>query len=331
MNEALVIDKIEKEVKYLVIDDEIAASQQYRQSFIDDIAIQGASAIFAANCTEALNIIKQNSNIFFCFLDCKLPKTEAGLLNYSPQDDVDAGIDLIPEISQIEQDFPMIVFSAYVDKVQLRKRANKYSSNIIDCLNKSDSSEAYRKAAIKALNFRKIFIDDRTELKDASKNTDIKQDSSFNYDQLAPETQLMLRKKASEIKKLLRRSARDIYDIGRYLTEVKQSLQHGYFYPWLRSELKWSSTSAVRFMKVYEKFKSFNLDDLNIVPSALYELSNNAIPNEVLLKTIEIAESGETVTVELAKSIKEKYKKRGKKRILILALAKLIQIILSIP
>lgn len=310
MNKAFMIDKIEKEVKYLVIDDEIAASQQYRQSFIDDIAILGTSAIFAANCTEALTIIKQNSDIFFCFLDCKLPKTKAGSLNYSPQDDVDAGIDLIPEISQIEPDFLMIIFSGYVDKVQLRKRVNKYSSNIIDCLNKNDSSEEYRKAAIKALNSRKIFIGDHAKLKDTSKNADFEKNLPFDYEQLAPETQSMLKEKAREIQKLLRRSARDIYDIGRYLTEVKQSLQHGYFYPWLRSELKWSSTSAVRFMKVYEKFKSFNLDNLNIVPSALYELSNNAIPDEVLLKTIEIAESGETVTVELAKSIKKKYQKK---------------------
>ena len=312
MNEASVTKKIEKDIKYLVIDDEIAANQQYRQGFIDDIAILNASALFSANCTEALTMIQQNSDILFCFLDCKLPKTESGSLNYSPQNGIDAGIELIPEISQIEQDFPIIVFSGYVDKALLRKKANKYSSNIIDCLNKDDSSKGYREAAIKALNFRKIFIENRSDQKDVLINNKFSQNSLFDYEQLTPETQSMLREKAEKIKKLLRRSGRDIYDIGKYLTEVKQSLQHGQFYSWLQAELKWSSTSAVRFMKVYEKFKSFNLDDLNIVPSALYELSNNAIPNEVLLETIELADKGETVTVELARSIKEKYKKKRK-------------------
>jgi CheY-like chemotaxis protein len=312
MNKLLKAAK-KQQVKYLVIDDEIAADEQYQRGFINDIALSDTSVMFTNNCEDALNIIKQDSEILFCFLDCKLPRNRKGEDNFSPQDNVNPGINLIPQILEINQKFPIIVFSAYVGKAELEAYISEYASNIINCLNKNEAPQTYRQAFLKALDYLGISLGDFDEKqKKALKNT--KEDEKiFDYEQLDDETKLVVEERLEEIKKLLRRTAKDIYDIGKYLTEIKQKLKHGQFYPWLRAKLNWSPTSAARFMKVYEKFKSTNLIDLDIIPSVLYELANDTTPPEAIQETIELAESGKTITLEVAKSIKTKHKEKKKK------------------
>ena len=316
----------EKKLKYLVIDDEIAQNNQERQNFVKDLKDLGLSrisALFAANCEDALSVIKQNSEILFCFLDCRLPENQEKKHNYYPEENIDvgiseknidAGINLIPRIFEINNNLPIIIFSAYVDKNDVKKITSQYSSKItiIEYLNKDEPISKYFEAVKKTLKYLDIPVDSlNSEIDKTSNNTQETQDS-FDYEQLSAEVQLLVKERFIEIRKLLRRSAQDVFNVGKYLTEVKQNLEHGQFYLILKSELKWSPTSAVRFMKVYEKFKPFNLDDLNIVPSALYELTYDAIPDEVLEKTIESARLGESITLEAAKSIKKIYQKGSK-------------------
>ncbi len=300
-------------VKYLVIDDEIAADEQYQRGFINDIAFSGTSVTFTANCEDALNIIKQDSELLFCFLDCKLPRNRKGEDNFSPQNNVNPGINLIPEIVAINQKFPIIVFSAYVGKAELEAQISEYASNIINCLNKNEDPQTYRQAFLKALDYLEISLDGLKEIQSlALKNTQ-ENEHLFDYKQLDDETRLIVAERLEKIKNLLRRTAKDIYDIGKYLTEIKKTLKHGQFYPWVRAELKWSPTSASRFMKVYEKFKSSNLKDLDVLPSVLYELALDTTPPEAIEETIELAESGKTITLEVAKSIKTKHQEKKKK------------------
>ena len=247
---------------------------------------------------------------------------------------------MIPKISQLGKKISIIVFSAYIDKKKLKKIAQNHqkSSNItiIGCFNKKEPVRKYLEVLIPILeNTEKqsVFVNnDSSQIEELLNSSKAKQNlldlndvdeivdnssvdidekkEQFDYEQLDLETQLIVKQKADEIRRLLRRSAQDICDIGRFLTEVKQRLKHGQFYPWLKSELQWSSTSAVRFMKVYEKFKSFNLNDLDIAPSALYELSNSAVPSEAITETIESASIGESITLETAKSIRKEYQQK---------------------
>ena len=332
------------QAKYLVIDDEITKNPRYRQNFVNKLSSIDLPAHFVGNCTDALNIIKHDDEIIFCFLDCRMPENLEGSFNYSPGNGINAGINLIPKISALGKKISIIVFSAYVDKRKIKEITERYSKEfsldiaVIGCFNKRDPLSEYLKVLIPVLKNNKKALSWSTNdikkvenfLNDAQANCDLfdlnllnieKNNFStnidtelkqFDYEELDLETQLIVKEKATEIKRLLRRSAQDICDIGKFLTEVKQTLQHGQFYPWITLELQWSSTSAVRFMKVYEKFKSFNLNDLNITPSALYELSNSAVPNEAIMETIKVASSGENITLEAARAIKQEYQKQEK-------------------
>ena len=158
---------------------------------------------------------------------------------------------------------------------------------------------------------------DKDNIKNQPKNilekeSKIIKNTEFNFSGLSSETQGLIKSRTQKIKKLLRRSAQDIFDIGKYLTEVKDNLKHGQFYPWLQLELKWSPTSAARFMRVYEKFKSTNLVDLELAPSVLYELASSTVPIAAVNETIELARSGKSITHKQAKAIKKKFIDRKK-------------------
>ena len=242
-----------------------------------------------------------------CFLDCKLPINKAQSYHYSPQQEDEPGIALIPKISELNENLQIIIFSAYISKSEMEAKALQYSqkSNIIDFLSKKDSGE-YHQALKKALKKLNISISQigKQRKKSLSKVT-------FDYQELDSQTQLLVRERTKEIKKLIRRTGQDIFDIGKYLSEVKQSLPHGQFYPWLKMEFQWSFTTAARFMRVYEKFKSVTLTDLNLAPTVLYELSYNVVPDEAVNETIELAKSGQIITNELVKEIRKKHQTKS--------------------
>lgn len=126
---------------------------------------------------------------------------------------------------------------------------------------------------------------------------------SFDYSDLDVETCAVVKQRTSEIKALMKRSAQDIIDIGGKLTEVKAHLGHGNFGAWLSSEFDWDERTARRFMGVFDKFKTDNLSDLDIAPSALYLLSSPSVPQEARDEVIEAAEYGERITFSEAKRV----------------------------
>lgn len=103
-------------------------------------------------------------------------------------------------------------------------------------------------------------------------------------------------KEAEEIRKLLKRAARDIATIGQKLIAVKAALNHGEWGEWLRREFDWDSRTAQRFMSVGERFKNDNLSDLDIAPSALYLLAAASTPDAVSHDIISRARAGARIT-----------------------------------
>jgi hypothetical protein len=118
----------------------------------------------------------------------------------------------------------------------------------------------------------------------------------FDYNALDTETCAFVQERTRDIKTLIKKTAHDIFSIGGMLTEVKDRLGHGKFYSWLRSEFDWGNTTAWRFMLVFDKFKSSNLEDLKIAPSALYLLASPSTPDYIRDQVIERAENGETIS-----------------------------------
>jgi hypothetical protein len=106
----------------------------------------------------------------------------------------------------------------------------------------------------------------------------------------------LVRQYTVEIKALVSRTAQDILTIGCKLREVKGLLNHGQWERWLHDEFQWSATSAKRMMQVAARFKSANLVDLPIDPSALYVLAAPSTPEVVVKEAVEAASQGEVIS-----------------------------------
>jgi hypothetical protein len=126
----------------------------------------------------------------------------------------------------------------------------------------------------------------------------------FDYDSLDSETRIVVKQKTSEIKKLIRKTAQTVWEIGENLSEVKACLQHGQFESWLTTEFDWSTRTAQRFLQVYERFKNDNLADLKISASAIYEMASPSTSEEVRIQAIEAAKGGQEVTPSFLSKIK---------------------------
>lgn len=229
-----------KKATVLIIDDEIAVNENDREDCLLDIGVQPELAYFASNYEEAIEILQKDSNIVICFVDYKIPKNNIDKYNFEEESDA-WGLSLIPQINSINKQATIVVYSSYVDKSYLQNEALKFEGIVTEFYGKPDGIQYRKKLYEEAL----------------------KKVSSFNYQELDEQTELFVREKTQQLKTLIKRTTQDILDIGKYLSEIKQTLEHGQFKAWVRAELDFSYESAWRFMSTYEKFKNFNLKDLN--------------------------------------------------------------------
>ncbi len=307
----------ESNPKYLVVDDLIVPNKTYRERFVARLkSVPLEKFLFAANYEEANRHIESASNIVFCFVDCVIPQSEneEGILERMAEESdrtgslpvnnlklAEWGIKLIAE----HQDLKMMAISAHLDTAQLRQLAKQYK-NIIDTAPKpfkASALESIRQEYIEPYYPQVITVKEDSSLVS-------RRQKAFDYSSLDDETLSFLQSRTEEIRRLLRRTSQDIVDIGNYLIEVKERLAYGQFYKWLEAEFHWSYVSASRFMGVAEKFgsSSFNVKELAILPTALYELLPPSVPEEAIAEVFEVAKSGQVVGRKIAKEIKDKYK-----------------------
>lgn len=87
-----------------------------------------------------------------------------------------------------------------------------------------------------------------------------------------------------DIKSRMKRSAEDIFIIGKHLCEAKALLGHGNFLPWLEANFEnqygLSESTAGRYMRVYKKFKNAKLPDVEA--SVLYLLAEKSTPESAV-------------------------------------------------
>ena len=129
------------------------------------------------------------------------------------------------------------------------------------------------------------------------------QPTGFDYDSLDSETRNVVQQYTEQIKERLRRTARDILEIGEKLAEVKEQLGHGKYGDWLKAEFDWDERTARRFLSVATVFKTDNLSDLTIAPSALYLLAAPSTPTEARQQILDRAKQGEVINYGLAKKV----------------------------
>jgi hypothetical protein len=283
--------------KYLVVDDEIVKNDNDKEDFILDIGVSEDLALFASDYDQALAMIQQHSaEIAIYFIDSRIPKNERDL--FVPQvnnDGVEWGISLIPEINKLSRTSSIVIYSAYVSKSYLNKQAEQYN-NIIGYFGKPEGVKHRKKLYQNAIAGKRTL---ETQKIPAS--------NQFDYSKLDTNLSVYLREKTENIRKLIRKSAQDIIDIGESLIEIKNKLEYGQFYAWLETEFSWSYRTASRFMRVAETFSSDNMSDVDILPTALYQLSSPNFPKAAIEEAINRAKSGEFISAEKVKEIKNRH------------------------
>jgi hypothetical protein len=282
----------------LVVDDEIVKNDNDKEDFILDIGVSEDLALFASDYDQALAMIQQHfAEIAIYFIDSRIPKNDRDL--FVPQvnnDGVEWGISLIPHINKLDRTSSIVIYSAYVTKTYLNQKSKQYN-NIIGYFGKPEGvkhrKELYRRA-----------LEARTQTLETKK---IVASNKFDYSKLDTNLSVYLREKTETIRQLIKRSAQDIIDIGESLIDIKNKLEHGQFYAWLETEFSWSYRTASRFMRVAETFKSDNLSDIHILPTALYQLSSPNFPKAAIEEAINRAKQGEFISAEKVKEIKNRY------------------------
>ena len=136
--------------------------------------------------------------------------------------------------------------------------------------------------------------------------------SFFNYKFLSPKQRTIVKQCTGEIKERLRRTAQDVWEVGKQLNEVRSQLEHGQFEGWLSAEFGWSRRTAYNFINVYEAFSdSTNFAQLDIATSALYKLAAPSTPQSVRQQFLDKAEQGVKIThKEISQVLKTTKKSR---------------------
>ena len=288
--------------KYLVVDHDLVNTSEKRE-FAKMTMLPMEAGIFVATYEAALKAVKSNHQLVFAWVDIRIPqnkndrafdsrkKIDLKALSSQIKDlKNEWGIKLLAKIKNIKT----FVYSSYVDKSSLEKEANCHE-NVVGY-------------SSKPFDFRDLQVIKPYLEKYFSGEKFVAISRAFDYSSFDDETVSFVQEKTKEIRRLLRRSSQDIIDIGSYLIEVKNKLGHGNFYNWLDAEFDWSYTSAGRFMSVANRFKSFSVGDLDIMPTALYELASSSVPEEAVTEAFELAQTGQVLDQKTAKAIKAKYK-----------------------
>lgn len=121
------------------------------------------------------------------------------------------------------------------------------------------------------------------------------------YPQLPYDLDRLLAERAVAIHALVKRTLKDVVEVGRHLSEVRNLVDHGRWLAWIETEFGWSDQTARRFIHVYTLSTDPKLNtvlNLDLPFNTLYQL---AAPRAVAARE-EIAEwieAGEPVTKEM--------------------------------
>jgi hypothetical protein len=124
----------------------------------------------------------------------------------------------------------------------------------------------------------------------------------FDYRGMAPPQREFLRRAASEIRESMKKTAKEIWNTGKWLTLAKAQMDHGRWGLWLAREFAMTDRTARRYMETYEQFKTDTVSDLTVSPSGMLLLAAKNTPEEVRQKLLEDARSGKHVSQAMVKA-----------------------------
>ena len=286
-------------IKAICIDDLIAPKKTARTSFLSKSRLYHEDVFFADAYEPALEILDTHPEISLAFVDMRIPRRSQDRHDFNPENpNQEWGKKLVEELLEKypqkypEREIDIIVITAYT--------IYNFSSR-----GKKSSPVRIRARYKKPVDYDSL-------IEDIAVLINNRREKTFDYALFDEELSSFVRSRTEEINRLSRRLAEDIHNIGTYLIEVKARLKYGQFYAWIDKELRLSSASVTRFMQVANSFSLKEVKELDILPTALYELAATSVPEEAAREAIERAKQGERITQKTAQAIKAKYQSAKK-------------------
>ena len=286
--------------KVLYVDDEVAPQELQRHIFSMKTGISFENLFFADSFSSALELLEECLDISIVIVDLRIPEKSKDRSDYNPKNPgKEWGKVLIEEITSKysnKRSLDIVVVSAYTTYDQ----SSQDASPILAFLEKPIKYDRLAKNLETIIDRETVYGYDYSSL-DEDLSRSIKQKTRS------------IKKDIEEIQIASKLTITKVIDIGKKLFEVQKDLGHGNFTPWLEAEFAWDTRTANRYMSVVKRFKSDSLSDLkNLLPSALYQLAPESVPEEAVIEAKRRARQGEVLGEKAAKEIKAKYKKLNK-------------------
>ncbi len=132
-------------------------------------------------------------------------------------------------------------------------------------------------------------------------------EQGFDYASLAPAVAREVRNTTRQIRARVKRTIRDIIEVGIGLLAVQDALPYGQFGPYLRSEFGWTDRTARNFKAVaaWLSDRMEIVSELHLAPSAAYLLAGRSAPDSARQLALRRAQTGERITPRVAREILE--------------------------
>ena len=101
-----------------------------------------------------------------------------------------------------------------------------------------------------------------------------------------------------KIKSNMSKASNSILNLGNFLLEAKEILDHGTFGTWLSKEFSLSERTAQRFMKISKHFKTDKLSDLDTPARTLYLIASGSLTDSERNEFTDRVVEGEEISHE---------------------------------
>ena len=265
-------------INILVVDDETNANEDQKETLRNQVDYDDLTIDFVGNTEEALQRLKESYPKYPLVLaDIKMPRKA------NTETSGEIGEEMIVQIAQTYPDIKLLIISAHYGEERADKYIQKFS-NVLDFLAKPLDSKDLLKV------IKQNFLESQAV------------NLQFDYAGLDSETADFLKTQSLKIKRIQKEIASGILEIGRYFAEIKSRIEHGYWEKWVQEEIGYHPATAWRFVKIYENFKSHNLEGLSISSSALSLLASPSVPDEVREEAIALARSSNQKSLSISQT-----------------------------
>ena len=264
----------------LLIDDESKFRKYFCEYFQEEVARNLIEIETAGDAMEGLNIIeeKQKKQIpTYVVFDIILP--------------VSSGLELIEKINLKSKHPSGCVISAHIQLSELKQIINKYDW-LNACFHKPLKIEMLRR-----------------RIQEFAEQSSI---TKFDYGVSDQDTALLLRQETEKIQSIMKRTVRDIIEIGESLQKIKSKLDYGQFYLWIEEQLSLDPSTASHFMRVADVFgdRKEEVAELGLGISVLYVLASRNSPEDFRDEIFKRAKAGIKPSFSETKQLKKEFLER---------------------